>query len=159
MTGSVSLTAYRRAAPDLTSGSEPSGLRGEQASQHFRRLRVRSCRFGGHPVPLVRLERPPDIGKAAECFVRPGWLGCGRQNHEAGRRLHSDASNDEDFTLSPQHRDRIVDRRLLQKGLGRGHHTRAVISLSRTARSPDVDDLIRYENSPVWSAGIRRVTS
>ena len=37
--------------------------------------------------------------------------------------------------------------------------TRAVISSSLTARSPPADDLMRYENSPVWSAGMRRVTS
>ena len=112
-------------------------------------------------MPLVRSKRPSHVRQASERLVRPGGFACHCEDHEPLRRLHSDPRNDESFAIASKQRDRLVELGSAEERflLVQASDTRAVISLSRTARSPEVVDLIRYENSPVWSAGIKRVTS
>jgi hypothetical protein len=109
----------------------------------------------------MRAKRPRHVGEASERFVGPSELAQRREDHEALRRFHPHARDDEDLALLTKHCDGLVDLRPVQERVGTAQvpDTRAVISLSRTARSPASDALIRYENSPVWSAGIRRVIS
>ena len=98
-----------------------------------------------HDMPLVRSKRPSNIRKAAERLVRPSRLARRRENHEALRFRHADTSDDQDLTLAAKQRDRLIDPGSAEEGAGAGQasDTRAVISLSRTARSPEPDDLIR----------------
>src|SRR3954451_4699380 len=111
-------------------------------------------------MPFVRSKRPAHVREAAERLVGPSGLACGGEDHETPCCLHAHPSDDHRLSLAPQERDRIIDLRSSKEGLGgvQAFVTWAAISLSRTARSPP-DDLIRYETSPVWSAGMRRVTS
>src|SRR3954466_9817516 len=110
--------------------------------------------------PPVRSKRPAHVREATKRLVGPSGLACGGEDHETPCCLHAHPSDDHRLALAPQERDRIIDLRSSKEGLGGVHAfvTWAAISLSRTARSPP-EDLIRYETSPVWSAGMRRVTS
>lgn len=104
-----------------------------------------ACRLGAHVLPSVGSKRPGDVGKTDERLVRPGGFARGGHDHEALRCFHPDASDDEGLVLPPQQGDRIVDLRPTQIGsvAAQALDTRAVISLSRTARSPAPVDLIR----------------
>src|SRR4051795_9650843 len=120
---------------------------------------VRPARAARDATP-VRSKRPANVREATKRLVGPSGLACGGEDHETPCCLHAHPSDDHRLSLAPQQRDRIIDLRSSKEGLGGVQEfvTRVAISLSRTARSPP-DDLIRYETSPVWSAGMRRVTS
>jgi hypothetical protein len=133
----------------------------QQPGERPSRTRIRSDRLWRDEVPIVRAKGPGRVRQAAERFVGPGRLAIGCEDHQPLRCFHSDASHNQRLLVPPQQGDRLIEPGSGKERLPLAQlsDARAVISPSRTARSPPAEDLMRYENSPVWSAGISRVTS
>jgi hypothetical protein len=122
-----------------------SGSLREQPCQRSGLLSTLTHRFGRSEVPRVCSKSPTHIREATKRFMWPGRLACWREDHELSRRLPPDPSNVQGLVALSQHGDRIVDLRSAKEGVCAGQmiHACATISLSRTARSPKPDDLMR----------------
>jgi hypothetical protein len=88
---------------------------------------------------------PTHIREATKRLMWPGKLTRWREDHELSGRFPADASDVQGFIALSQQSDRIVDLRSVKEGVYAGQliHICAAISLSRTARSPKPDDLMR----------------
>lgn len=102
-------------------------------------------------MPLVCSKRPSDVRKAAERLMRPSRFASGYEDHGSLRRRHADTSDVQDLVAPSKQRDWIIGLGSAKECFAAGQiiDAGAVISLSRTARSPKPDDLMRYETSPV----------
>ena len=121
----------------------------QQPGECPRRTRIRSDRLWRDEVPLVCAKGPGRVRQAAERLVGPGRLALGREDHQPLGCFHSDASHNQRFLVPPQQRDRLI-----KPGSGKERvplaqlsDARAVISPSRTARSPPAEDLMRSQRS------------